>query len=93
MIQCPAVQDHIEFIIKCMKKNQWMDEHFWFLAVNLQKLLAVGMYIVHRELPEKDLTERNLIVTFRVTFMEVCLIVDVVQTRRMRLIEQSAAES
>ena len=48
---------------------------------------------VHRELPEKDLTERNLIVTFRVTFMEVCLIVDVVQTRRLRLIEQSAAES
>ena len=79
-----------------------MDEHFWFLAVNLQKLLAVGMYSVHRELPEKDHTERKkhqspylfcLIITFRVTFMEVCLIVDVVQTRRLRLIEQSAAES
>ena len=66
MIQCPAVQDHIEFIIKCMKKNQWMDEHFWFLAVNLQKLLAVGMYSVHRELPEKDHTERKKHQTFTV---------------------------
>ena len=36
-----------------------MDEHFWFWAVNLQKLLAVGMYIVHIELSEKDHTERK----------------------------------